>query len=39
MKMQIGKNTRIILEGINRVNVLEYKDYLNEENVLDAVIT
>lgn len=39
MKMQIGKNTRIILEGINRVNVLEYKDYVNEENVLDAVIT
>lgn len=39
MKMQIGKNTRIILEGINRVNILEYKDYLNEENVLDAVIT
>ena len=39
MKMQIGKNTRIILEGINRVNILEYKDYVNEENVLDAVIT
>lgn len=39
MKMQIGRNTRIILEGINRVNVLEYKDYNNEQNVLDAVIT
>ena len=39
MKMQIGKNTRIILEGINRVNVLEYNDYINEKNILNAVIT
>ena len=39
MKMQIGKNTRIILEGINRVNVLEYNDYKNENNILNAVIT
>ena len=39
MKMQIGRNTRIILEGINRVNVLEYNDYENEKNILNAVIT
>lgn len=39
MKMQIGRNMRVILEGINRVNILEYKDYTNEENILDAVIT
>lgn len=39
MKMQIGKNTRIILEGINRVNVLEYKEYPNENDMLDALIT
>lgn len=39
MKMQIGRNTRIILEGINRVNVLEYNDYVNEKDVLNAVIT
>ncbi len=39
MKMQIGRTTRIVLEGINRVNVLEYKDYEGEANILDAVIT
>ncbi len=39
MKMQIGKTTRVVLEGINRVNILEYKDYESEENILDAVIT
>ena len=39
MKMQIGRTTRLVLEGINRVNVLEYKNYNNENNVLDSVIT
>lgn len=39
MKMQIGRTTRIVLEGINRVNVLDYKDYEGENNILDAVIT
>ena len=39
MKMQIGRTTRIVLEGLNRANVLEYKNYKNEENILDALIT
>ena len=39
MKMQIGKNLRLVLEGLNRVNIVEYKNYVNEENILDAVIT
>lgn len=39
MKMQIGRSTRIVLEGVNRVNILEYNDYLGEKDVLNAVIT
>ena len=39
MKMQIGRTTRLVLEGLNRVNIIEYKPYLNEENILDATIT
>ena len=39
MKMQIGRNTRVVLEGINRVNIISYKNYDNEENILDALIT
>lgn len=39
VKMQIGRNTRLVLEGLNRVNVLEYKKYSNEDDVLDALIT
>ena len=39
MKMQIGRTTRVVLEGMNRVNVLEYKDYETEKNILDAEIT
>mgnify|MGYP002624679152 CR=1 FL=1 len=27
MKMQIGRTTRLVLEGLNRVNILEYKNY------------
>ncbi len=39
MKMQIGRTTRIVLEGLNRVNVIEYKEYAGEQNILDAIIT
>ena len=39
MKMQIGRTTRLVLEGLNRVNIIKYKPYLNEENILDATIT
>lgn len=39
MKMQIGRNTRIVLEGVNRVNIIEYNDYIDEKDVLNAVIT
>ena len=39
MKMAIGKNIRIIVQGLNRVNVLSYEDYKNETNILSASIT
>ena len=39
MKMAIGKNIRIIIQGLNRVNVLSYEDYKNETNILSASIT
>lgn len=39
MKMAIGKNIRIIVQGLNRVNVLSYEDYKNEANILSASIT
>ena len=39
VKMQIGRNIRLVLEGLNRVNILEYKKYSNEDDVLDALIT
>ena len=39
MKMEIGKATRVLLEGINRVNVSNYDDYPEEENLLVAEIT
>ena len=39
MKMQIGRNTRLVLEGLNRVNIIEYKKYSDEDDVLDALIT
>lgn len=39
MKMEIGNFTRILLEGINRVNVDEYIDYPNEKGIIDAVIS
>lgn len=37
--MAIGKNIRIIVQGLNRVNVLSYEDYKNETNILSASIT
>ena len=39
MKMAIGKNIRIIVQGLNRVNILSYEDYKNETNILSASIT
>ncbi len=39
MKMAIGKNIRIIVQGLNRVNVLSYEDYKSETNILNASIT
>lgn len=39
MKMQIGKITRVVLEGLNRVNIVDYKNYNNEKNILSATIT
>ena len=39
MKMAIGKNIRIIVQGLNRVNVLSYEDYKNETNILSTSIT
>ena len=39
MKMAIGKNIRIIVQGLNSVNVLSYEDYKNETNILSASIT
>lgn len=39
MKMAIGKNIRIIVQGLNRVNILSYEDYKNEANILSASIT
>lgn len=39
MKMPIGKSIRIVVQGLNRVNVLSYEDYKNESNILSASIT
>ena len=39
MKMAIGKNIRIIVQGLNRVNILSYEDYKYETNILSASIT
>jgi hypothetical protein len=37
--MEIGNITRIVLEGINRVNVSEYVEYSEDYPVLNAIIT
>lgn len=39
MKMDIGNITRIVLEGINRVKVVEYSNYSQKDNTLNALIT
>lgn len=39
MKMEIGNVTRVLLEGINRVNIDEYSNYPNENNILYALIS
>ncbi len=39
MKMELGNVIRIVLEGINRVKVVEYTNYSKEDSILNAVIT
>ena len=39
MRMDLGNITRIVLEGINRVNIDEYIENNNDKKVLEAVIS
>lgn len=34
-----NKNQRVIIEGLNRVKILQYVNYSNEEDILDSIIT
>ena len=40
LKMDLSNNiTRVVIEGINRVNVSEYSEYSNKEGILEGFIT
>jgi len=39
MKMELGNIIRLVLEGINRVKIVEYTNYSENDNVLDGIIT